>query len=83
MMFDNNVRTEDKDLLSFINDVRLYWHLFGGNGFSVGVAIKKLPYSKSYFEHPYWVISKMNYILDMINKVLNEKHDRESKKGGK
>ena len=44
---------------------------------SIGMAggqyeIKFLPYSKSYDEHPFWLINKLEYIKNMVNKGLSE-----------
>jgi hypothetical protein len=34
------------------------------------------PFSKSYDEHPYWLIDKLEFIEEVINKAIYEKNNR-------
>ena len=68
-------KTPDERLNRIISDISRYMNYLGM--ISLGMAggqyeIKFLPYSKSYDEHPFWLINKLEYIKNMLNKGLPE-----------
>lgn len=75
MVIVNNTRPDEQDLelMSIYRDIENYWNLFDSNGFSSKVSLKYLPLNRGYFETPYWLIYKINYILDLINKCVSER----------
>jgi hypothetical protein len=46
---------------------------FRFDGMSGIYELRFLPFSKGIDEHPYWLIEKINFILNMINRVKSEK----------
>ncbi len=75
MIIVNNTRPseDEKELMNIYNDIYQYWNLFGSDGFSGNISLKYMPLNKGYFETPYWLINKINYILNIINKCVQEK----------
>ncbi|WP_288891566.1 hypothetical protein [uncultured Sneathia sp.] len=47
---------------------------FRFDGFNGSCNLQFLPLSRSYDEHPYWLIMKMEIILETINKVNMEEN---------
>lgn len=46
---------------------------FGVDGMNGIYHLKFLPFSKGIDEHPYWLINKIEFLLNLINKIRNEK----------
>ena len=81
MMFKGQ-KTPDKDILEVIDDIMKYMNYLGL--ISLGMAggeyeIKFLPLSKSFDEHPYWIITKLVYIKGKINHGMKEANNKKSK----
>ena len=72
-------KTPEERLNRIISDISRYMNYLGMISLgmiSLGMAggqyeIKFLPYSKSYDEHPFWLINKLEYIKNMVNKGLS------------
>lgn len=79
MIIVNNTRPDEKEkkLIEIYKDIINYWNLFGSDGFSGRVSLKYMPYDKGLFELPYWLLYKINYILDLINKCIIEKQEKD------
>ncbi|WP_169305376.1 hypothetical protein [Sebaldella termitidis] len=52
---------------------------FRFDGMSGRYILTFLPFSKSYDEHPYWLIEKLEFIEEVINKAIYEKNNRKKR----
>lgn len=68
------LRTANNKYIPFINDIHRYFRYYGGDSFNGRVFIRFLPYSKGYDEHPYWLIKKLETILEIVNRVNDEEN---------
>lgn len=81
-MFKNQ-KTPDVIIQEIIQDISRYLGYMGivSMGLSGGeYALKFLPLSRAYDEHPFWLIKKIEFINSMINKAMAEVN---KSKGGK
>lgn len=72
-MFVNGTKTPHIHYQVLIIDISNYMRYFRFDGMSGIYELRFLPFSKGIDEHPYWLIEKINFILNMINKIKSEK----------
>lgn len=64
--------------INFYLDIQRYHRYFKGD--FVGNLNIVLPYSKGYDEHPFWLITKLEYIRNIIQRFSKEKEAASGKK---
>ncbi len=76
-------KTPDTKLLKIMRDISKYMNYLGIVSYGMSghcYEIKFLPLSKSYDDHPYWLIEKLEFIKEKVNTAMSE---AANKKGGK
>jgi len=71
------LKTPNKIYDLYIEDISRYMRYFRFDGFNGSCNLQFLPLSRSYDEHPYWLIMKLEIILEIINKVNMEENKKE------
>ena len=75
----NGQQTPDRSLQEVILDINNYLRYFRFDAMSGRYTLTFLPFSKSYDEHPYWLMEKLEFIGEIINKAIYEKNNRKKK----
>ena len=65
-----------RDISKYMNYLGIVSYGMSGHCYE----IKFLPLSKSYDDHPYWLIEKLEFIKEKVNTAMSE---AANKKGGK
>ena len=76
-------KTPDTKLLKIMRDISKYMNYLGIVSYGRSgqcYEIKFWPLSKSYDDHPYWLIEKLEFIKEKVNTAMSE---AANKKGGK
>lgn len=75
-MFINGTKTPHKHYQILITDISNYMKYYGFDGMSGMYELRYLPFAKGIDEHPYWLMEKIQFILNLVNKIKAEKRKK-------